>query len=559
MMMMSSVAAIRQKFQEQDIVLSPPSPLATTLTSIHGKSTPKHESLFKPAATVQRPIGSKPTSAHPPSIKFQKNPNAENKTRINHGSRTIGAAAAKASEASRHAELNRSSSLTDIAISASETFKRSDSITSFSTSDDALNKKLNQNVVSEIKSLFESSNRNVLQPVNKSDNRPKVPGLKPNMALSGTKNLNSQGDVIKKAKKLGSEVIQSSSPSSATGCHLSKDVSSSISTSTSSLSKVSTNSVIDKQEPSYGAFLEHSSMEQPNLNVKRICYKRQLPNILELGPPPPKPAKPHILRSPPVGSSSYSRTSSPQETLVGKNYPSVNFNVGLPPKRPPPKPPSESGGKPLPPLPLQEDFYDDSQNVEKVNNFSNNSPKGGNKSTKNNTIAGNGHSDELYNDIANDPEFEDDIYETMEVDPSQCDQFQRYAVEERKLSCDFKENDKEMLKLKEKFQLTGEELSIAKGMVKKSTKAKGNDLAVKEGEQVIVYRMEKNPTGRWLVKNERGKFGYVELNNIEIDPQFVKSVMQTPRYSDSYYQTPRSLLYLQADDDELYQDVQFPE
>ncbi|GIY06704.1 hypothetical protein CDAR_578062 [Caerostris darwini] len=92
--------------------------------------------------------------------------------------------------------------------------------------------------------------------------------------------------------------------------------------------------------------------------------------------------------------------------------------------------------------------------------------------------------------------------------------------EEKKLRKEQKEKekrDKEMEKLKRKFGLTGEEIPIDDGLVKMDCRGSRNgDLPVKKGETVLILRMEGNPQGRWLVKNEKGKIGYVELTNIEV-------------------------------------------
>ncbi|KAG8185828.1 hypothetical protein JTE90_024805 [Oedothorax gibbosus] len=107
--------------------------------------------------------------------------------------------------------------------------------------------------------------------------------------------------------------------------------------------------------------------------------------------------------------------------------------------------------------------------------------------------------------------------------------------EEKKIRKELKEREKrekEMEKLKRKFGLNGDEIPIDDGLVKTDSKGgKGGDLPVRKGETVLILRMEGNPSGRWLVKNEKGKIGYVELTNIEVDPLSVKSVMTIRRQS----------------------------
>uniref|UniRef100_A0A2L2Y908 FYN-binding protein n=1 Tax=Parasteatoda tepidariorum TaxID=114398 RepID=A0A2L2Y908_PARTP len=106
--------------------------------------------------------------------------------------------------------------------------------------------------------------------------------------------------------------------------------------------------------------------------------------------------------------------------------------------------------------------------------------------------------------------------------------------EEKKVRKEQKEKEKrekEQEKLRRKFGLTGEEIPIDDGLVKTDSRGGKGDLPVKKGETVLILRMEGNPSGKWLVKNEKGKIGYVELANIEVDPLSVKSVMITRRQS----------------------------
>lgn len=81
-------------------------------------------------------------------------------------------------------------------------------------------------------------------------------------------------------------------------------------------------------------------------------------------------------------------------------------------------------------------------------------------------------------------------------------------------------------KLKERFNLTGEEIPVNSGTVKKDSKGTRHDLMVKKGETVLVLRMEGNPPGKWLAKSERGKIGYVDIANITVDPESVKTIMK---------------------------------
>lgn len=80
-------------------------------------------------------------------------------------------------------------------------------------------------------------------------------------------------------------------------------------------------------------------------------------------------------------------------------------------------------------------------------------------------------------------------------------------------------------KLKKRFSVTGKEIPVNSGVVKEDANKSRYDLKVHRGETVLILRLENNPPGKWLAKNERGKIGYVELGNIAFDPETVKTLM----------------------------------
>ncbi|CAL1295558.1 unnamed protein product [Larinioides sclopetarius] len=150
--------------------------------------------------------------------------------------------------------------------------------------------------------------------------------------------------------------------------------------------------------------------------------------------------------------------------------------------------------------------------------------------------------EELYQDA--DEVNDDEFYEVMPCDAfseepgsplysnnkKEIEKLRR--EEEKKLRKEQKEREKrekEMEKLKRKFGLTGEEIPIDDGLVKADSRgSRSGDLPVKRGETVLILRMEGNPQGRWLVKNEKGKIGYVELTNIEAVSAFEEAMCTTP-------------------------------
>lgn len=162
-------------------------------------------------------------------------------------------------------------------------------------------------------------------------------------------------------------------------------------------------------------------------------------------------------------------------------------------------------------------------------------------------ISVNDSSDELYQDALDLGNENEEFYEVMPIDylaseEQDCPLYSNNRKEleklrreeEKRVRRELKEREKkekEKEKLKKKFGLTGEEIPIDAGLVKTDCRGSRNDLPVKRNETVLILRMEGNPSGKWLVKNERGKIGYVELTNIEVDPDSVKSVMSVRRTS----------------------------
>ncbi|KAG1685115.1 Pogo transposable element with KRAB domain [Nymphon striatum] len=109
--------------------------------------------------------------------------------------------------------------------------------------------------------------------------------------------------------------------------------------------------------------------------------------------------------------------------------------------------------------------------------------------------------------------------------------------------------EKEIAKAKKKYSLTGNETALDFGFIKESVRGKRSDLTVKKGERVIILRMENNPSGMWLVQNENGKVGYVELTNIEVNPESVKCVMRSHSTGD--------LIDRNSNDEYNYDDIDF--
>ena len=104
------------------------------------------------------------------------------------------------------------------------------------------------------------------------------------------------------------------------------------------------------------------------------------------------------------------------------------------------------------------------------------------------------------------------------------------SSDEKKLQRDQKLMEKRRMQkaqhLLKKFSLTGQEVPVNYGIVKEDAKRTKCNLKVKKGETVLILRIENNPPGLWLAKDERSEIGYVELSNIAFDPESVKEIMK---------------------------------
>jgi len=102
-------------------------------------------------------------------------------------------------------------------------------------------------------------------------------------------------------------------------------------------------------------------------------------------------------------------------------------------------------------------------------------------------------------------------------------------IDREQTDCDDSDRKREQkaVKLRKKFNLTGEEIPVNAGIVKENRRGSRYDLLVRKGETVLILRMEGNPPGKWLAKNERAKVGFVDLANISFDAESVKCIIKS--------------------------------
>ncbi|XP_056460164.1 FYN-binding protein 1 [Gadus chalcogrammus] len=87
---------------------------------------------------------------------------------------------------------------------------------------------------------------------------------------------------------------------------------------------------------------------------------------------------------------------------------------------------------------------------------------------------------------------------------------------------ELKEQQKRENEMRKKFQLKGplEVLHIAR--VRRDWQGGKLDLAVRQGDTVEILRAKDNPGGKWLVRAETGKWGYVSIDCMDVDYETVK-------------------------------------
>lgn len=168
----------------------------------------------------------------------------------------------------------------------------------------------------------------------------------------------------------------------------------------------------------------------------------------------------------------------------------------------------------------------------------------------NNLDKGKDNEEDLYQDIENlKDDDDDDIYESLtnvlhgSLDllndikdlPIKQDHYVNYQKnhpDDRKLLKQQKILDKKLQsqaeKLKKKFNVSGNEIPLNVGVVKRDYKGTHNNLTVNKDEIVLIMRIESNPPGKWLAKNERGKFGYIDLNLVDVDTNTLKCLYNKP-------------------------------
>ncbi|XP_017265932.1 FYN-binding protein 1 isoform X2 [Kryptolebias marmoratus] len=308
--------------------------------------------------------------------------------------------------------------------------------------------------------------------------------------------------------------------------------------------------------------------------------RNPLPNSLALGPPPAKPNRP-----PKVDLENFKKGAEPSENakLASRDsHAATHAGPGF--KKPvvptPPAPHLSNQSNPvtqtqppppalpnLPPRNLgtlpQEEVYDD---VDGVSPPPLPSAHPSQKPAK-----------EEINDSDDDGDMYEDLDERWEEAGKSQEKKKDDKEEKKRLEAakkEQKEREKKEQDARKKFKLSGPLAVIQKGKALTDCKGGKTDLAIKQGEQLDIIRVQGNPEGKWLARSQDGSIGYVKTTSVEIDFNSLKNQSHPvqPDYDPEVYDDidvissdnsgskgPAVVLPpLPGDDGEIYDDVVDP-
>lgn len=356
--------------------------------------------------------------------------------------------------------------------------------------------------------------------------------------------------------------------------------------------RVSYSSKEEGSDSGSGRFSSGSGQQSSGSEKEVTWRRRHLPPVTNL-PAPPKPPRTSAMRLPP-GLHSPARDMRTSDLTQQERPPVPSRAV---PTRPPPQPPSLPPPRatvptPRPPVdnPEEEDLYGDTEVPQQ--------PSSPIPEYTEDEELGRGCEEELYADTDQDkvPVLpparsarpaapspasylpatnsvppaeelyqdstigqEEEMYEEMPTEEQKrlssatSDKPERSAKKEGKSR---EKKDRESEKLRKKFGLEGTEEPLDTGRARCSSKGGRLDLAVRKGESVLILRMDQNPAGKWLVRNDRGDVGYVELTNIEVDAESIKFVMTSRKALFSNYdKEPNSSPQIDDEEEAIYEET----
>ncbi|XP_023194566.1 FYN-binding protein 1 isoform X1 [Xiphophorus maculatus] len=236
--------------------------------------------------------------------------------------------------------------------------------------------------------------------------------------------------------------------------------------------------------------------------------RNPLPNSLALGPPPAKPNRPPKVDLDGFKKSAETREDGPGFKKPPPLAPNSQTNhapqIQAPPTLPPVLPArhvamNQSDDMPPPPPPV---FSHPSQRAKEEND------------------------DE-------DEEVYEDVEERWDQEKKKDDKEEKRRLEATKK--EQKEREKKEQEARKKFKLTGALEVIQKGKALTDCKGSKMDLALKQGDQLDIVRVQGNPEGKWLARTTDGTIGYVKTTSVEIDFNSLKNRPAQPAHEPEIY------------------------
>ncbi|XP_028666596.1 FYN-binding protein 1 isoform X1 [Erpetoichthys calabaricus] len=141
--------------------------------------------------------------------------------------------------------------------------------------------------------------------------------------------------------------------------------------------------------------------------------------------------------------------------------------------------------------------------------------------------------------------------------------------EKKKRQKEVRQREKKESDIRRRFHVTGLEEPIHIAQVLEGTKGGRNELQVWAGDSVDIIRTEECPSGKWLVRDGSGHYGYVPISILKLNPKDILAsgrrgsasiTTSTPKHGTSW-QMNRSLVMLDTSDtcdfdSETYEDIE---
>nr|XP_019937222.1 PREDICTED: FYN-binding protein isoform X1 [Paralichthys olivaceus] len=257
--------------------------------------------------------------------------------------------------------------------------------------------------------------------------------------------------------------------------------------------------------------------------------RKPLPNGLALGAAPSKPNRPprvnleKFKRGAEDGPGTFKKSITPTPQTSHLTNLSNPVIPPLPPQVDLPSLPPRHPGS----LIQQEDFYDD------IDELSNAPPP---------LPPPSGHPSQWAKEEFNDDDGDmyDDLDERWEEAEQKLEKKKEKEAKEAKKRLEAekkeqKEREKKEQDARKKFKLVGPLEVIHQGKACVDCRGSKTDLSLTQGDSLDILRVQGNPEGKWLGRNQDGYIGYVKTTSVEIDFNSLKNHQSQQAYDPEVY------------------------